>query len=84
MNGRLVRKTISVSKVLEMHRDSCAWVDWVYNLTRPVKSLRIEVNDGQRRWEQRSPAMAAGLPDHIWTIEELLVNVVAHVIDNTK
>ncbi len=25
-----------------------------------------------RKWEQRTPAMAAGLTDHIWSIEELL------------
>ncbi|MEA2045247.1 MAG: hypothetical protein U9N48_01795 [Euryarchaeota archaeon] len=54
---------------------SCAWEDLVYNLARPVKTLRIEVNDGQRRWQPRSPAMAASLTDHIWTIEELLMAV---------
>jgi hypothetical protein len=27
---------------------------------------------------QRSPAMAAGLTDHIWEIEEMLTRVVAH------
>jgi hypothetical protein len=53
-------------------RSILAWEDWVYNLTRPVKSLCVEVNDGQRRWQQRS-AMAAGLADHVWTIEELLM-----------
>ena len=57
MNGRLVRKTLSFSKALEMLEASCAWEDWVYNLTRPVKTLRIEVNDGQRRWLSRAPAM---------------------------
>ena len=77
MNGRLVRKTLSFSKELDMLQDACAWEDWIYNMTRPVKSLRIEVNDGQRRWEQRSPAMAADLTDHIWSVEELLMNVVA-------
>ena len=75
MNGRLVRKTLSFSKELEMLEASCAWEDLVYNLARPVKTLRIEVNDGQRRWQPRSPAMAAGLTDHIWTIEELLMVV---------
>jgi hypothetical protein len=39
--------------------------DSVYNLTRPVKSLRVEVNNDERRWELRSPAMAAGITDHI-------------------
>jgi len=64
MNGRLVRKTLSLSKDPEMLKASCAWEDWVYNLTRPVKTLRIEVNDGQRR-QPCSLAMAAGLTDHL-------------------
>ena len=84
MNGRMVRKTLSFSKETEMLKASCAWEDWVYNLTRPVKSLRVEVNDGQRRWQQRSAAMAAGLADHVWTIEELLMTVTVPESDNTK
>jgi len=84
MNGRLVRKTLSFSKELEMLKASCAWEDWVYNLTRPVKTLRVEVNDGRCRWQLRSPAMAAGLTDHIWTVKELLMTVVAPDVTNTK
>jgi hypothetical protein len=83
MNGRLVRKTLSFSKEREMLESSCAWEDWVYNLTRPVKTLRVEANDGHRRWQPRSPAMAAGLTDHIWTVKELLTAVVAPNADNT-
>ena len=45
MNGRLVRKTLSFSKTREMLEASSAWEDWVYNLKRPLKSLRIEVTD---------------------------------------
>jgi hypothetical protein len=84
MNGRLVRKTLSFSKELQMLRASCAWEDWVYNLTRSVKTLRLKVNDGQRRWQPRSPAMAASLTDHIWTVKELLMTVVAPSVINTK
>ncbi len=83
MNGRLVRKALSFSKNLQMLEASCAWVDWVYNLTRPVKTLREEVKEGRRRWRPRSPAMAAGLTDHIWTIEELLRTVVVPKAVNT-
>jgi len=64
---------------------SCAWEDWVYNLTRKVKSLRIEArDDDQRLWKPRSPAMAAGLTDHIWTIEELLSTMAVPDSDNAK
>ena len=72
MTGRLVRKTLGFSKNLAMLRAACTWEDSVYNLTRHVKTLRLAVNDGCRRWQYRSPAMAAGLTDHIWTIQELL------------
>jgi hypothetical protein len=84
MNGRLVRKTLSYSKELELLKAACAWEDWMYNLTRPVKTLRLEVNDGVRRWQPRSPAMAAGLTDHIWTVKELLTTVVAPTVTNSK
>jgi hypothetical protein len=84
MNGRMVRKTLSFSKEGKMLAASCAWEDWIYNLTRPVKSLRVEIDDGRRRWIPRSAAMAAGLTDHIWTIEELLKKVVVPDRVNTK
>jgi hypothetical protein len=74
MNGRLVRKTLGYSKELGMLRASSSWEDVVYNLGRALKTLRIESPEeaGNRRWVKRSPAMAAGLTDHIWEIEELL------------
>ena len=75
MNGRLVRKSLGFSKCRHMLEAACAWVEIVYNLARHVKTLRLEVNDGVRRWLYRSPAMAAGLTDRIWTIEDLLLLV---------
>ncbi|MGQ9887323.1 MAG: hypothetical protein ACUVSX_02420 [Aggregatilineales bacterium] len=47
----------------------------MYNLTRSVKTLRREINIDGKRWLQSSPAMAAGLTDHIWSIRELLMLV---------
>lgn len=84
MNGRLVRKTLSYSKELAMLKAASAWEDCVYNLTREVKTLRLEIEDGSRRWQPRSPAMAAGLTDHIWTVKELLMTVVAPAVINTN
>jgi hypothetical protein len=76
-NGRLARRTLAFSKLLEMYRASVAWEDITYNLVRPLKTLRVEVfDDPNRRWEPRTPAMAAGLTDHIWTVKELLKTVV--------
>lgn len=73
----LVRKTLSFSKELEMLEASSAWEDVVYNLTREVKTLRIEVEGERRRFKPRTPAMAAGLTDHIWSIKELLSTMVS-------
>ena len=74
-NSRLVRKTLGFSKQRTMLLAACLWEDVAYNLTRHVKTLRLEVCDGTRRWRYRSPAMAAGLTDHIWTFRELLTLV---------
>ncbi len=76
-NGRLVRHTLGFSKKVALYRASAAWEDANYNLARPLKTLRLEVTEVPgRRWRQRSPAMAAGLTDHIWTVKELLTAIV--------
>ena len=73
-NGRLVRKTLSHSKkaaYLQRHLDL---EDAVFNFVRPHQALRVLVPRPihGRKWQQGTPAMAAGLTDHIWTLEELL------------
>ena len=46
----------------------------VYNFCTYHKSLRLPLYlPGKRRhWVQRTPALAAGITDHCWTVEELL------------
>jgi hypothetical protein len=78
-NGRLTRKTLGFSKLAEMLRAAAAWEDATYNLTHAVKTLRLKATPGPRKWQPRSPALAAGLTDHIWTVKELLKAVVAPV-----
>lgn len=73
--GRLVRKTLSFSKSVHYLQRHIALEDAVYNFVKPHRSLRrplCESSDKRREWEQRTPAMAAGLTDHVWSIEELL------------
>ena len=75
-NSRLTRKTLAYSKALEMHRAAAAWEDIIYNLIRPLKTLRLEcTDDPRRRWIPRTPAVVAGLTDHIWTVKELLTTI---------
>jgi hypothetical protein len=85
MNGRLVRKTLSFSKVLHLLQAASALEDALSNFTRPVKTLRRELANPskQARWQQRTPAMAAQLTDHIWTTQELLHFVLVPLINNT-
>jgi hypothetical protein len=85
MNGRLVRKTLSFSKELRFLKASSVLEDALYNFTRPVKTLRAELPNPskQARWQQRSPAMAAGLTDHIWSVQELLTVVLVPLHTNT-
>lgn len=74
-NGRLVRKTLSHSKKLYFLKCHIALEDAVYNFVRPHAALRLRLprrTAHGRKWEQRTPAMAAGLTDHRWTLEELL------------
>jgi hypothetical protein len=72
-----VRKTLSYSKHLAALNATCAYSDWVYNLMRSVDTLSLPVQIGQQRWKRQTPAMAAKLTDHIWTIKELLMTVVS-------
>jgi hypothetical protein len=46
-----------------------------YNLCDSHRSLRCRLSVGEfgHRWVQRTPAIAAGLTDHIWTVDELLM-----------
>ena len=60
-----------------MYRASAAWEDASYNLVRPLKTLRLAIQDVPgRRCQPRSPAMAAGLTDLLWTVKELLMTLV--------
>ena len=74
-NGRLVRKTLSHSKKALYLQRHIEWEDAVFNLVRPHSALRQKLDEPGpygRQWEQRTPAMVAGLTDHIWSLEELL------------
>ena len=59
-------------------RQQLALFHTYHNFVLPHASLRVplpEVNQGTKsvqRWQQRTPAMAAGLTDHVWTLREVL------------
>ena len=69
-NSRKVRKSYRFSKDWLMHEAVSYFTMFSANFCRPVRTLREQV--GYQRYRQRTPAMAAGLTTHIWSITEWL------------
>jgi len=69
-NARKGRKTYRFSKDWRHHEAVTYLTMYVYNFCWPVRTLRVQDEEG--RWRKRSPAMAAGLADHVWSIPEWL------------
>jgi IS1 family transposase len=69
-NARKVRKSYCFSKDWDVHNAMTYFTMYSYNFCWPVRTLRVqERND---RWLSRTPAMVAGLTDHIWSLHEWL------------
>ena len=77
----LGRKVLSIAKtkvglVAQLHLCQS-----YHNFCLPNSSLRLPLPQPQstrssgspRKWQQRTPAMAAGITDHIWRMEEILL-----------
>ena len=79
-NRRLTRRTNGFSKEITWFEKQL-WVSLAYyHLVRPHHSLRQRLPipestrgiGSPRRWRPVTPAMAAGITDHVWTTTELL------------
>ena len=68
--SRKVRKSYGFSKDWAVHRAATAFSYFSYNFCWPVRTLRVKGDDG--RWLSRTPAMAAGLTDRVWSLREWL------------
>ena len=76
----LVRKSASFCKDRTQMRRRVVFFRAFYNFARPHMSLRLPLPDPdqhvlgliQPKWLPRTPGMAAGLTDHVWTLRELL------------
>ena len=69
-NARKVRKTYCFSKDWEVHEALTYFTMYSYNFCWPVRTLRQKIS--RRRYRQRTPGMAAGLTDHVWSLREWL------------
>ena len=67
-NARKVRKAYTFSKDWRVHEAMTYFTIYSYNVCWPVRTLNERTDEGPVR--KRSPAMAAGLADHVWTIRE--------------
>ena len=76
----LGRKTSSFCKDRARLRQRVVFFQAFYNVARPHMSLRRQLPLHERlhhgaicpRWQACTPAMAAGVTDHVWTFRELL------------
>jgi hypothetical protein len=67
-NARKVRKTYTFSKDWRVHEAMTYFTLYSYNFCWPVRTLNERDEQGQIR--KRTPAMAAGLADHVWTMRD--------------
>jgi transposase-like protein len=70
----LIRRGRALARQTASLHNAMYLLGTVYNFCTYHKSLRVPLylpND-RRRWLRRTPAIAAGITDHLWTVEELL------------
>lgn len=76
----LTRKSLGFCKDREQMRRRIAFFQTFYNFGRSHESLRLPLPEDQKiqrgvihpKWMPRTPAMAAGITDHVWSFRELL------------
>jgi hypothetical protein len=69
-NARKARKTYRFSKDWDVHEAVSYFTVYSANFCKPVRTLRERI--GKKRYRQRTPAMAAGLTDRVWSIADWL------------
>jgi hypothetical protein len=74
----MTRLTNAFSKKWANHQASLALTFAYYNFCRPHQTLTEATREGGNKSIPTTPAMAAGLEDHPWTIKELIENLSTH------
>ena len=69
-SARKRRKTYCFSRCWEAHEAATYFTLYSYNFCWPVRTLRIRSDEGP--WQKCTPAPAAGLTDHVWSLPEWL------------
>jgi IS1 family transposase len=71
-NARKVRKSYTFSKDWHIHEAMTYFTLYSSNFCWPVRTLKERDEHGHIR--KRTPAMAPGLADHVWTMREWITN----------
>lgn len=79
-NRRLTRKTNGFSKKISWFEKQLWLSTAYYHFVLPHHSLRQQLDTQEptrgsgtsKKWKPVTPAMAAGITDHVWTTSELL------------
>jgi hypothetical protein len=71
-NARKARKVYTFSKELVFHVAMTWLCVAFYNFGWAPRALRERVQEEPPRYHYRTPAMAAGLTDHAWSMEDIL------------
>jgi IS1 family transposase len=75
-NSRKARKVYSFSKKLKYHQAMSWFAASYYNFCRPHLGLRLGQNG---RVSFRTPAMAADISDHLWSLHEFMRYPLVHI-----
>ena len=71
LNSRKGRKVYRFSKDRELHEAATHYTQGIYNFCRANRALTLNAGpEHTHRLIHRTPAMAEGITDHIWTIRE--------------
>ena len=77
-NARKTRKTYCFSKELAMHL-AVSWLCIVaYNFNWEPRTLRQQMQEEPPRYRYRTPAMAAGLTEQRWSLDQILGYPIHH------
>ena len=68
----LVRRTRALARRTASIEEGMWLVGTLYNFCTAHESLRWRGESAARCWQERTPAMAAGITEHLWSVKELL------------
>ena len=69
----LVRRGRALAQTAEVRTAGMSLGGWAYHVCWSHRRLRLRARKAApQQWQERTPAMAAGVTEHCWTMQELL------------